>query len=575
MKSISIFKNILLCVIISQFTTNISAQSIEKNFAENQVIVMFNNLQNTSAKSSFETDYKEYLSTSKLPSLLSEDMNCWLYFLNENKATEKNFIDFAKNNVSVKAIQLNHFVQERSMVPNDILFAQQWDLNNTGQGGGLAGADISAVEAWDITTGGFTATGDTIVAAVVDGGADFTHNDLDFWKNYADNPNDTLDNDSNGYVNDYKGWNAINNNNIMPTSGSSYDHGTHVSGTIAALGNNNIGIAGINWHTKIMTVNGSSSLESAVVIAYGYVLKQRKIYNQTNGAKGAFVVSTNSSFGVNNGQPSAFPIWCAFYDSLGSQGILSAAATANANFNIDVTSDIPTACVSDFLVTVTNTTKTDAKYSSAAYGHTTIDLGAPGTNTLSTTPNNNYGTKTGTSMATPHVAGAIALMISAGNTTFINAYKQSPAIVALIIKEQLLLGVDSINSLDAITVSGGRLNLFKAVNRIKNYPDSLLNFTNLNKNKVPEINFLLQNVTPNPANNFIEISYKQNQNSKLYIEFYDAIGNLISAINKNNIAEGLHNCRVDISFLNNGIYFVKLNNGSIYSNTQKLIVVKN
>jgi hypothetical protein len=104
-----------------------------------------------------------------------------------------------------------------------------------------------------------------------------------------------------------------------------------------------MGVSGVDWKAKVMPVVGSTTTESVAVAAYTYVLECRRLYNETNGAKGAFVVVTNSSFGVNQGQPANFPLWCAMYDSLGKQGILSVCATANNNWDIDVLGDIPTA----------------------------------------------------------------------------------------------------------------------------------------------------------------------------------------------------------------------------------------
>src|SRR5262249_49534599 len=163
--------------------------------------------------------------------------------------------------------------------------------------------------------------------------------------------------------------------------------------------------AGVNWNVQLMPLKGVGT-EDQTVEAYTYVLEMRKKYNDSNGASGAFVVATNSSFGVNYGQPSDYPLWCAMYDSLGKYGILNAAATTNSNVDVDVVGDIPTACPSEYLITVTNTTAADELYP-AGYGVLTIDLGAPGASIYTTTPNNGYSTATGTSPATPHVAGAI------------------------------------------------------------------------------------------------------------------------------------------------------------------------
>ncbi len=174
------------------------------------------------------------------------------------------------------------------------------------------------------------------------------------------------------------------------------------------------------------------------------------------------MVATNSSFGVDYGQPANYPIWCAMYDSLGAYGILSCGATANLNINIDVSGDVPTACPSEFMIAVTNTTRDDAKNSGAAYGVTTIDLGAPGTSILSTDVNGTYTIKTGTSMATPMVTGAIALLYAAADSSRIILSKSDPAAGAIMVRDILFNGVDQISALQGITVTGGRLNVFNA-----------------------------------------------------------------------------------------------------------------
>lgn len=417
--------------------------------------------------------------------LVASEMNIWLLGFDDKKISDAGALSLVKNSSEVYAVQFNHLVSHRpgvpdagtnapgfspsAMTPNDPRFGEQWGLHNTGQSGGTADADIDAPEAWDFGTGGYSALGDTVVVAVVDGGFDLSHQDLNFYKNWRDTPGNNIDDDQNGYIDDYNGWNAYDQNGNI----TSDQHGTHVAGIVGARGNNALGVAGVNWNVKVMPVEGSSGQEAIVLRAYNYILKMRKLYNQTNGQQGAFIVSTNASFGVDYGQPSNYPLWCAVYDSLGVQGILSCGATANLNVNVDLQGDIPTACGSDFLVSVTNTTRTDTKNSGAGYGLTSIDLGAPGTSVLSTVPGNSYSSLTGTSMATPMVSGAIGLMFASANPALMNFYKLNPAQGALQFKQFLLSATDPIPALAGITVSGGRLNIYKALLAIAVPPDTV------------------------------------------------------------------------------------------------------
>jgi hypothetical protein len=430
--------------------------------------------------------------------LLSDDMNIYLYQYDQSKIADSEILSRLRQDPSVKAVQFNHYVKYRhavteayidnirefvgasmEAVPNDPRFNEQWALRNTGQSGGVAGADIKATQAWDITKGGVTALGDTIVVAIMEG-MQLDHPDLDYWINWGEIPGNGIDDDGNGYIDDVRGWNAATNNGNIATS----SHGTHVAGIAGAKGNNGVGVAGVNWFVKTMPVLAlSTSLnEATVVAAYGYVLKMRKLYNQTNGQKGAFIVTTNASFGVDNGQPANYPLWCAIYDSMGVQGILSCGATANANWNIDITGDIPTACPSPYMVAVTNTTSSDLKNSGAAYGLTTIDLGAPGTSILSTESGSTYSLKTGTSMATPTVAGGIALVFAGANAGLMQAYKQNPAQGALILRDFIFNNVDPLPDLAGKTVTGGRLNVYKALLAVSTPPDTVppTTITNLN-----------------------------------------------------------------------------------------------
>ena len=370
--------------------------------------------------------------------------------------------------------QFNHKVEWRNTMatfPNDPGFTNQWGLHNTGQFSGIPDADIDAPEAWDIATGGLSVLGDTLVAAVVDDGIALGHSDLPLWKNHDEIPLNGIDDDLNGYIDDYDGWDAFGNDGSVPSN----VHGTLVAGIVSAKTDNNNGIAGVSWDTKIMPVAGSSVNEAVVAVAYGYVLKMRTLYNQTNGAEGAFVVVTNSSFGVNQGNPANFPIWCALYDSLGEQGILSVVSTMNIPQDVDIVGDMPSTCASPWVIAVTNTTNIDQKRNDAAFGLTHIDLGAPGTQIYSTITGNNYGYDTGTSFASPFVAGAISVMYSVACPGFMIYYKNNPANGALKIKDYLLQSVDTLTDLQGITATGGRLNLHKSLLTLI---DSCSNFSN-------------------------------------------------------------------------------------------------
>jgi hypothetical protein len=393
---------------------------------------------------------------------LSDIVNIYRIKFHEKSLNLDHTIRILYGYPEIQIAQKNHFVSDRETIPTDALFEAQWHLKNTGLDGGDVDADIDATDAWDVTTGGLTTHNDTIVVCIVEGGGvDISHADLagNIWKNYAEIPDDGIDNDGNGYIDDYDGWNVQTEDDAIG-SGS---HGTRVSGMIGASGNNGLGISGVNWNVKMMMVKGQqASNEATVIAAYAYPLKMRKLYNETFGAEGAFVVATNSSWGIDGGDAAESPLWCAMYDSLGMQGIISIGATTNNNLNVEDSGDLPTNCTSEFFIGVTMTNNEDVRAGSG-YGTTSVDLAAPGSSVRLTVPGDLYSTTSGTSFATPCVTGAVALAYSAPCADFINFVKYDPAAAALQMRQYIFDGVDETVALGSEVATGGRLNVNNSI----------------------------------------------------------------------------------------------------------------
>ena len=317
--------------------------------------------------------------------------------------------------------------------PNDPGYPQLWGLNNTGQSGGTPDADIDAPEAWDIETGN-----PNTVIGVLDTGVDYNHPDLvdNIWTNPGETAGDGIDNDSNGYIDDVRGWDfAYNDNNPSDVQG----HGTHVSGTIAAKGNNSVGVTGVAWDAKIMPLkfldDGGSGYISDAILALNYAT-----------AKGVKI--TNNSWGGGGYSQGLYDA----INTAGQQGALFIAAAGNESQNTDITPAYPASYNLSNIISVASTTHTDALSGFSNYGLTSVDLGAPGSNIYSTIPGGNYATYSGTSMASPHVSGGAALV-----------WSQNPTWTAQEVKNQLLQTTDPISALIGRTVSGGRLNINTAL----------------------------------------------------------------------------------------------------------------
>lgn len=379
-----------------------------------------------------------------------------------------NVLSTLQHSPDVALIQENHDVEYRrgTLSPNDKFFNKQWNWQSPNSSNG-----VDAVSAWgNYGTGGKDALGREIVIAVVDGGFDLEQPDLieNLWTNKSEIPGNRVDDDGNGYVDDINGWDIARNSGKI-----SLDmHGTHVAGIMGAKGDNGFLGSGINWNVKIMYVSAGYYLgdTARVMQAYSYILKQKQLWIATNGQQGANVVAVNSSFGLNaaNCNSPGYAIWNKMYDEMGKYGILSVGATINAGMDIDRIGDIPTGCSSEYLVTVTSSTPMGVRERNAAYGATTIDLAAPGVQIYSTLPYKRADFMDGTSMAAPHVTGAIGYLYSVGSAAFINKSIASPSEAALEVKRTLLNNVTPQKSLMGQTVSGGILNLESSSEMIAN-----------------------------------------------------------------------------------------------------------
>lgn len=330
------------------------------------------------------------------------------------------------------AAQGDHLAIAAARTPNDPEYSLQWGLKNTGQAPfyGTSGAHINAPDAWSMTTGS-----SSVVIAVVDTGVDYSHPDLaaNIWRNTAEIANNGIDDDKNGYIDDIKGWNFVSKNNDPKDDNG---HGTHCAGVIAAVGNNNIGIAGTCWNAKIMPLKFLSSSGN------GYVSDAISAILYAN-TKGAHIIS-NSWGGSQYTQ--------ALKDAIDASSAVVVCAAGNSGKNTDTQPQYPSAYTSSNIIAVAATDAKDTLASFSNFGVSSVDVAAPGVTIRSTYKNSQYQYLSGTSMATPFVSGLAGLLKAA-----------NPGMSSSQIKSKILSTVDSLSSLNGKVATGGRINAARAL----------------------------------------------------------------------------------------------------------------
>ena len=345
----------------------------------------------------------------------------------------------------VELVEPNYVCYGADTIPDDPFFEFMWALNNPGgEFSGTPGADVGVRRAWDLTTGN-----QSIVVAITDTGIDLSHPDLtaNAWTNVHEIPGNGIDDDQNGYVDDLHGWNFLDNNNQLYQSPQVDGHGTHIAGTIGAVGNNGLGISGVSWNVQLMTLKFLDGGEnrgfiSNAVKAINYAIDQKR--------KGVDVRVINASWV----SPSKSRVLRSAIEAAGEAGILFVCAAGNEGLDIDEEPIYP-AAYADAVPTVLPVAalnRFDHLEPYSNYGLRTVSVGAPGTDVLGLAPEGQYTERSGTSMAAAHVSGVAVLLFSS-----------EPALTPSEARERIISTSEPVAELGAYCAGSGRVNAFDAL----------------------------------------------------------------------------------------------------------------
>ena len=428
---------------ISQMRTKIEAQEeflSQYEYVPNQVLVRLKN--EVSNLESFAADYGttvlHHFDLTGLKASKASSEHLMLLDLKNNLSVAE-AMTLMSDDPRVSVVESNDIVhssettRQSPVEPND-LEDSLWGLHNHGQDGGISGVDIGVKNAWGTTVGSRTGP----IVAVVDTGVDYTHQDLkdNIFSNTNEIPNDGIDNDGNGVIDDTGGYNA-GDDNTDPKDDNG--HGTHVAGTIGAVGNNGKGVVGVNQQARILPVRfldaeGAGTTDAAI---------RALVYASRTGAR----VVNNSWGGDKYNQ--------LVMDVMADSDALFVCAAGNEAYDNDLKAVYPANYDLDNVISVTAHDRSDEFPRFANRGEKTVDLAAPGVDITSTLPKNKYGLLSGTSMATPHVSGAATLIATA-----------RPEVTNEELRFLLMNNLEQLpEKYGSRIISGGRLNVGNALER--------------------------------------------------------------------------------------------------------------